>query len=560
MKRIHRITEKVSAFIIALSMLLLQIQPAFADEQGVIVAFSNAGEQVQEVQFGIDDSEEDVAERLPVSVSSSLNSREEVDVPVEWKCVGQFDDNYYYYEFIPEIQDSAYVIGVNTEDHKNLPYILAIRSDDGNTDDVKTSSFQESEYNVSSNIQTIYFFLTQNCGFNAAAACGVLANIECESNFNPNIWGDNNTSYGICQWHAGRLTAMQEWCNDNGYNWKTLTGQLNYLKKELSANDSKFLHNGKVISDYMKSKIKNSADGAYQAGYYWCTNYEVPADTENQSISRGNRAKATYWPMFANGAEKSTVVYTTGNLNVRSTANTDGKLLGTITKGSSVSIKGYSAGWYQVTYNGTKGYICAEYTTTIPNGTSVASQFSDIKGTEWYLPAVQYMYDTEIMTGTGNSKFSPSSVCTRASIATMMNNLSDYAEEFKLNGKIQKISFSDVSKGTWYYTRIRWALSNGVMSGYGGTNKFGPNDRATREQLVTVLYQYAEKMGRKTASSGSLSKYSDASSVSGYAENAMKWAISQNIVQGDGKGHLNPKQNVTRAEAASMIQHFMQME
>lgn len=560
MKRIRKVTEKLTTIVIVLSMLLLQIQPAFADERKVIIAFSNAGEQVQEVQFGIDDSEEDVAERLPAHIASTLSSGEEVSVLVKWKCAGRFDDDYYYYEFIPEVRDSRYVIDLNTWSRDNLPYVLATKSGSDNTDDVKTRSFQESEYNVSGNIQTIYSFLTQNCGFNSAAACGVLANIECESNFNPNVWGDNDTSYGICQWHAGRLTAMQEWCNNNGYNWRTLNGQLNYLKKELSANNSQYLHNGKTINNYLKSKITNSADGAYQAGYYWCTYYEVPADIEGQSISRGNRAKTTYWSMFANGAEKTNVVYTTGNLNVRSTANTDGNVLGTITKGSSVSIKSYSAGWYQITYNGKNGYICAEYTTTIPNGTSVTSQFSDIKGTEWYLPAVQYMFDTGIMTGTGNSKFSPNAVCTRASVATMMHNLSDYSEEFKLNGKTQKISFTDVSTKAWYYTPIRWALSNGIMSGYGGTNKFGPNDRATREQLVTVLYQYAGKISKETAPSGSLSKYSDASSVSGYAKNAMKWAISQKIIQGDGKGHLNPKKNVTRAEAASMMQHFMQME
>lgn len=556
MKRIRRSRKIRDAMLVVLSMLFLQIQPAFAADRNVIVSFPDAGENIQEINVDMDASENEVIQRLPSHIIATLDSGEEVSVEVSWSCAGEFDSGDYYYEFIPSVQDDSYAINESAKVRDAVPYALVVRTEN----ETKVNASQSADYNVSSNIETIFSFLTKNCGFNTAAACGVLANIECESNFNPNIWGDNDTSYGICQWHAGRLTAMQEWCDDNGYNWKTLTGQLNYLKKELSANDSKFLHNGKVISDYMKGKIKNSADGAYQAGYYWCTNYEVPADTENQSISRGNRAKTTYWSMFANGAEKTNVVYTTGNLNVRSTANTDGNVLGTITKGSSVSIKSYSAGWYQITYNGKNGYICAEYTTTIPNGTSVTSQFSDIKGTEWYLPAVQYMFDTGIMTGTGNSKFSPNAVCTRASVATMTSNLSDYSEEFKLNEKTRKISFSDVSTKAWHYTPIRWALSNGIMSGYGGTNKFGPNDRATREQLVTVLYQYAGKIGKETAPSGSLSKYSDASSVSSYAKNAMKWAISQKIIQGDGKGHLNSKKNVTRAEAASMMQHFIQME
>lgn len=47
----------------------------------------------------------------------------------------------------------------------------------------------------------IYDYLTGQMGLNAAAASGILANIEKESAFDPNALGDNGTSFGICQWH-----------------------------------------------------------------------------------------------------------------------------------------------------------------------------------------------------------------------------------------------------------------------------------------------------------------------------------------------------------------------
>lgn len=153
------------------------------------------------------------------------------------------------------------------------------------------------------NETTIYNFLKDNMGLNTAAACGVLANIQNESSFLPTASGDSGTSYGICQWHNTRKTAMINWCTNNGYDYTSLTGQLNYLKYELSQNNANHLYNGKTIFNYMSS-VSNTADGAYDAGYYWCSKYEVPADTANVAAKRGTLAKNTYWAEY--GSEEST--------------------------------------------------------------------------------------------------------------------------------------------------------------------------------------------------------------------------------------------------------------
>ena len=142
-----------------------------------------------------------------------------------------------------------------------------------------------------SNEATIYKFLTGTMGLNTAAACGVLANIEAESSFNPTVYGDNGTSYGICQWHNSRFTNLKNWCSKNGYNYQTINGQLNFLHHELK---------NSYPSVWNKLKtVNNSNTGAYEAGYHWCYYYEVPANRESKSVSRGNTAKKKYWPNYS---------------------------------------------------------------------------------------------------------------------------------------------------------------------------------------------------------------------------------------------------------------------
>lgn len=150
---------------------------------------------------------------------------------------------------------------------------------------------------AASNVDTIYTFLIEELKLNTAAACGVLANIEKESNFNPNTYGDYGTSYGICQWHNSRFTALRNWCASHGYNYTTLEGQLHYLKYELSIKKS--------IYKKLRS-VPNTATGAYNAGYYWCYYFEVPANRQVKSVQRGNIAKTTYWSKYSTPEPKIT--------------------------------------------------------------------------------------------------------------------------------------------------------------------------------------------------------------------------------------------------------------
>ena len=140
------------------------------------------------------------------------------------------------------------------------------------------------------NEEKIFFFLREEMEFNNAASCGVLANIEKESSFREDALADNGTSYGICQWHADRMSRLRAWCDDHDYDWRELEGQLYYLEYELNT----YYPNTLSI---IKS-VNNSKSGAYNAGHDWCYYYEIPVDRAERAKERGNLAKEKYWPKY----------------------------------------------------------------------------------------------------------------------------------------------------------------------------------------------------------------------------------------------------------------------
>ncbi len=142
-----------------------------------------------------------------------------------------------------------------------------------------------------SNEQRIYMFLMKELKFSSAAACGVLANIKYESGYRPEATGDNGRSYGICQWFSARWTRMQNYCEKNNHDWQTLAGQLWFLKYELEK------HYPSVLR-YMLNSVEDTAQGAYDAGWYWCYHFEGPANRASVAVTRGNYSQKTVWNRY----------------------------------------------------------------------------------------------------------------------------------------------------------------------------------------------------------------------------------------------------------------------
>ena len=164
--------------------------------------------------------------------------------------------------------------------------------DDGVTtaDGSSSGSSSGSVSLTGSNEEIIYKFLTKVMGYNTAAACGVMANIKYESGYRPTAGGDNGTSYGIVQWHAGRKTRLIDWCGSNGHDYKTLEGQLYFLQYELK-NRYPAVHKRLLA-------VSNTEQGAYDAGYDFCYTFEAPSNRASRSVTRGNYARDTLWKRY----------------------------------------------------------------------------------------------------------------------------------------------------------------------------------------------------------------------------------------------------------------------
>ena len=137
----------------------------------------------------------------------------------------------------------------------------------------------------------VFDYLTNDLRLSTAAACGVLANIEHESAFQPTIFGDKGTSYGLCQWHNERFAALRSYCSALGLSYHTVEGQMAYLKYELGTNYTNLLLSLQAID--------NTPDGAYRAAYLWCIQFEKPSNMLVKAAARGELAEGKYWVRYS---------------------------------------------------------------------------------------------------------------------------------------------------------------------------------------------------------------------------------------------------------------------
>lgn len=118
------------------------------------------------------------------------------------------------------------------------------------------------------NYRVIFDYLVGK-GLNAAAACGILANIRGESGGNPSLVGtaDAYGSIGICQWTFGRKTALLNFVNGNWRN--NLSGQLDFLWHELNGS-----YRNSVLVPLQNEP--NTEAGARDAAYVFVSKFEIP--------------------------------------------------------------------------------------------------------------------------------------------------------------------------------------------------------------------------------------------------------------------------------------------
>lgn len=200
------------------------------------------------------------------------------------------------------------------------------------------------------------------------------------------------------------------------------------------------------------------------------------------------------------------------------------------------------------TFHMPDGKVTVEAAFTLAQTQTPQTTFADVPASAWYYDAVEYVYENGLMSGVSGGWFAPNDTLTRAMLVQTL-----YAMEGR--PAAASAGFADVASGDWYASAVNWAAANGVVSGVSETG-FGPNNALTREQLALILYRFAQYKGYDVTGTSDLAAYADGSSVSGWAAEAMGWAVDAGLISGVGGNQIAPTGTASRAQVAQILMNF----
>ena len=178
----------------------------------------------------------------------------------------------------------------------------------------------------------------------------------------------------------------------------------------------------------------------------------------------------------------------------------------------------------------------------------VSLPFTDVGQGAWYYDDVAYVYQNRLFHGDSPTRFAPEDKMQRCMMTTVLHRM---AGEPTVN---YSALFRDIPDGQWYTAGTVWAGSLGVVSGV-EPSRFDPFSHVTRQEIVVILYRYAQRMGYDVSASANLSGFGDAGAVASWGQQAVSWAVGSGILNGSN-GLLLPNGDATRAEVAAILHRF----
>jgi len=164
--------------------------------------------------------------------------------------------------------------------------------------------------------------------------------------------------------------------------------------------------------------------------------------------------------------------------------------------------------------------------------------FTDVAQGSWYYDSVAYAYENNLFKGLTATTFGPAAPMTRAMLVQVL---------YRQAGSP---AVKDADSTLWYGAALKWAKDNGLSD---GSNM---NGNVSREQLVTLLYRYAQLLKLGLGRSAAYDTYKDAAKVDTWAADAMKWSVGNSIVTGSGS-LLDPMGTATRSQVAAILDRFL---
>ena len=190
-----------------------------------------------------------------------------------------------------------------------------------------------------------------------------------------------------------------------------------------------------------------------------------------------------------------------------------------------------------------------------------ARDMPDVKETDWFAgDVVDFATARGIVNGValpdGSRVFDGYGRTSRGMFVAMLHNL-ELNPEAASEG-----SLADVPSDAFYADAAAWALEEGILSGVDmpdGSKQFQGGADVTREQVAVFLMRYAQHLGMDVSARAEID-FPDAGEVSGFAKEAMSWAVAEGLFTGDDvTGELNPTDGAARAEVAAVLMRFINL-
>ena len=196
-------------------------------------------------------------------------------------------------------------------------------------------------------------------------------------------------------------------------------------------------------------------------------------------------------------------------------------------------------------------------------------RFIDVGIKHWARDQIYYMDDANIMQGIGTNprRFEPARIADRATFAVVLRQMHEHITDTQLNLPTTT-HFHDVGGNhgfNWAIGSIAWANERGIITGT-VTNPpmFSPAGNVTREQVATMLFRYEDdRLGPNIsptvtpADHSRLNSFNDQTQISGFARDALAWAVGREIITGRDGNLLAPRADVQRAEIAMMVHRYL---
>lgn len=180
------------------------------------------------------------------------------------------------------------------------------------------------------------------------------------------------------------------------------------------------------------------------------------------------------------------------------------------------------------------------------------NKFEDLAPTPWAEEAINNVASLKLVEGVGGKKYAPTESMTRGQLATVLHRLSQGKTDYE-------VTFRDVANDKYYTQGVAWAAKAGVVKGF-SEDIFAPDQIISREQLAVMLCRYAKLIGLDTAADAeALNTFTDGEKTSDWAVDSLAWCVKSGILQGKGGSVLDPTANVSRAEAAAMLDRFISL-